>query len=71
MLVLDEPTAHLDPATAAELMRDVFAAAGERSLLLITHRQEGLALVDEIVTLDRGRIVAHDGRAERPPGRAA
>ena len=71
VLVLDEPTAHLDPATAAELMRDVFAAAGERSLLLITHRQEGLALVDEIVTLDRGRIVAHDGRAERPPGRAA
>ena len=71
VLVLDEPTAHLDPATAAELMRDVLAAAGERSLLLITHRQEGLALVDEVITLDSGRIVAHSDRVERPPGRAA
>ena len=27
--------------------------------------------VDEIVSLDSGRIVAQGGRAERPPGRAA
>jgi ATP-binding cassette, subfamily C, bacterial CydC len=51
VLVLDEPTAHLDPATAGELIRDVFAAAGGRSVLLITHRDEGLDLVDEVVTL--------------------
>jgi ABC-type multidrug transport system fused ATPase/permease subunit len=52
VLVLDEPTAHLDPATATRLMRDVLEAAGERSVLLITHRPEGLDLVDEIVALD-------------------
>ena len=51
MLVLDEPTAHLDPSTAAELMRDMFAAAGDRTVLLITHRDEGLDLVDRIQTL--------------------
>ena len=51
VLVLDEPTAHLDPETAEELMRDVFATAADRSILLITHRHEGLDLVDEIVTL--------------------
>ena len=51
ILVLDEPTAHLDPRTAAELMRDVFAAAGDRTVLLITHRSEGLDLVDRVVTL--------------------
>jgi ABC-type multidrug transport system fused ATPase/permease subunit len=33
VLVLDEPTAHLDAATAAALVRDVFAAAGERTVL--------------------------------------
>jgi thiol reductant ABC exporter CydC subunit len=54
VLVLDEPTAHLDAATAAELVRDVFRAAGDRSVVLITHRPEGLGLVDEIVTLSRG-----------------
>jgi ABC-type transport system involved in cytochrome bd biosynthesis fused ATPase/permease subunit len=51
VLVLDEPTAHLDPATADELIRDVFSAAGERTLLLITHRSEGLDLVDRVVAL--------------------
>ena len=52
ILVLDEPTAHLDPQTAEDLMRDVFTAATGRSVLLITHRPEGLDLADEIVTLE-------------------
>ncbi len=51
MLVLDEPTAHLDPNTASELVRDVFEAIPGRSVLLITHRSEGLDLVDRVVTL--------------------
>jgi thiol reductant ABC exporter CydC subunit len=51
VLVLDEPTAHLDPVTASELVDDVFAAAGDRTVLLITHRSEGLDLVDRVVTL--------------------
>jgi thiol reductant ABC exporter CydC subunit len=51
VLVLDEPTAHLDPATATELIHDVFAAARDRTLLLITHRDEGLDLVDRVATL--------------------
>jgi thiol reductant ABC exporter CydC subunit len=51
VLLLDEPTAHLDPETAEALVADVFDAAGERSVLLITHRREGLDLVDEVVAL--------------------
>ena len=51
VLVLDEPTAHLDPGTAADLIRDVFDAAGEQTVLLITHRDEGLDLVDRVVSL--------------------
>ena len=51
VLVLDEPTAHLDPVTARELVDDVFSAAGDRTVLLITHRTEGLDLVDRVVTL--------------------
>jgi thiol reductant ABC exporter CydC subunit len=51
VLVLDEPTAHLDPETAEALVHDIFAAAEGRTVLLITHRPEGLDLVDEVVTL--------------------
>ena len=51
VLLLDEPTAHLDPENAEALVRDVLMAADGRSVLLITHRPEGLDLVDEIVTL--------------------
>jgi ATP-binding cassette subfamily C protein CydC len=55
VLVLDEPTAHLDRETADELVRDVFDAAGDRAVLLITHRPEGLDLVDEVVRLPGAR----------------
>jgi ATP-binding cassette, subfamily C, bacterial CydC len=56
ILVLDEPTAHLDSLTAERLIEDVFSAAGESSVLLITHRPEGLELVDEVVALEEGSI---------------
>jgi ABC-type transport system involved in cytochrome bd biosynthesis fused ATPase/permease subunit len=55
VLVLDEPTAHLDPSTAGALMGDVLAAVDGRTVLLITHRPEGLEHIDRIVTLECGR----------------
>jgi ATP-binding cassette subfamily C protein CydC len=56
LLVLDEPVAHLDPPAASALVRDVFAAAGGRAVLLVTHRPEGLELVDDVLELSDGRI---------------
>ena len=55
VLVLDEPTAHLDPETATAVMDDVLAAAAGRTVLLISHRPEGLERMDEVVTLDACR----------------
>jgi ABC-type multidrug transport system fused ATPase/permease subunit len=49
VLLLDEPTSQLDPETAEALVRDVLAAADDRTVLLVTHRPEGLDLVDEVV----------------------
>jgi thiol reductant ABC exporter CydC subunit len=51
VLVLDEPTAHLDPPTAQALIDDVLDAAADASVLLITHRPEGLDRMDEVVTI--------------------
>ena len=55
VLVLDEPTAHLDEPTAERLLEDILSTSGERSVLLITHRPEGLDLVDEVVVLEGGK----------------
>jgi ABC-type multidrug transport system fused ATPase/permease subunit len=41
VLVLDEPTAHLDTATAAALLDDLWRDVGDRSLLLVTHGDGG------------------------------
>jgi thiol reductant ABC exporter CydC subunit len=53
VLLLDEPTAHLDPEMAEALVADVFDAARDRSILLITHRP--------IVTLSCRTAVAAAG----------
>jgi thiol reductant ABC exporter CydC subunit len=53
VMVLDEPTAHLDPSTAGDLMCDVLATVRDKAVLLITHRTEGLDLVDRVVSLER------------------
>jgi thiol reductant ABC exporter CydC subunit len=58
VLVLDEPTAHVDPETAECLVADMLKAADGRSVLLITHRPEGLDLVDEVIVLADGRRAA-------------
>jgi ABC-type multidrug transport system fused ATPase/permease subunit len=56
VLVLDEPTAHLDPLAAERLIDDVLDAAGDRTVLLITHRPEGLDRMDEVLVLDGGSV---------------
>ncbi|MDX2704080.1 thiol reductant ABC exporter subunit CydD [Streptomyces sp. PA03-6a] len=57
VLVLDEPAEHLDLATADALTADLLAATTGRTTVLITHRLTGLEEVDEILVLDRGRVV--------------
>ena len=40
VLVLDEPTEHLDEETGRALLADLFGAAGDRTVVLLTHRPE-------------------------------
>jgi thiol reductant ABC exporter CydC subunit len=63
ILVLDEPTAHLDGPTAEALVADILEEAGDRTVLLITHRREGLDLVDEVLVLREGALAARPARA--------
>ncbi|MFF0588771.1 thiol reductant ABC exporter subunit CydD [Streptomyces sp. NPDC003781] len=64
VLVLDEPAEHLDLPTADALTADLLAATEGRTSLLITHRLAGLRAVDEVIVLDRGRVVQRGTYAE-------
>ena len=56
VLILDEPTAHLDPETRAALTADLLALTAGRATLLITHELAGLDQVDEVIVLDHGKV---------------
>ena len=56
VLVLDEPTAHLDPDNRKAISHDLLAATQGHATLLITHDLDGLDQVDEILVLDGGKV---------------
>jgi ATP-binding cassette, subfamily C, bacterial CydC len=63
-LILDEPTAHLDPDSRRALTRDLLRATAGRATLLITHDLDGLDQVDEIVVLRHGKVVRRGSYGE-------
>jgi ATP-binding cassette subfamily C protein CydCD len=56
-LILDEPTAHLDPQTEADLQAATQALLHGRSALIIAHRLQTITQADKIVVLENGRVV--------------
>ena len=63
VLILDEPTANLDPVTEKRVLDTLFKIMRGKTSLLITHRLVGLENMDEIIVLDHGRIAergSHD-----------
>jgi ATP-binding cassette subfamily C protein CydC len=57
LLVLDEPTANLDPSTERKLLEEAYELMRDRATLVITHRLVRMDDMDEILVLDGGRIV--------------
>ncbi|MGM1017847.1 MAG: thiol reductant ABC exporter subunit CydC [Actinomycetota bacterium] len=57
VLVLDEPTAGVDPDASAALLADLLRAAGSQSVLLISHVDPPAGTVDRVVRIEAGRTV--------------
>jgi len=57
ILLLDEPTANLDPLTELAVLRSIHNLMQGRSTLLVTHRLVGMDWMDEILVLQAGQIV--------------
>lgn len=66
VLLLDEPTASLDPAAAGEIEVLIEAAHGRATKIVLVTHDVGQArrLADEVVFLHRGRLVEHTPAAE-------
>lgn len=64
VLVLDEPTNSMDNTTEDTFKKRFEKWGGNKTLVLVTHRASLLALVDRIIIMDGGRIIA-DGPKDR------
>nr|WP_197978931.1 MULTISPECIES: thiol reductant ABC exporter subunit CydC [unclassified Microbacterium] len=70
VLVLDEPTAGVDPAASDALLHDLLGAVGrDRAVVLVSHVEVPAGLVDREVRLEGGRVVAgvRERARQRPP----
>ena len=56
-LILDEPTASLDPIAEAEVYSSFNEIVGDRTAVYISHRLSSCRFCDEIIVFDQGRIV--------------
>ncbi|MEZ4597117.1 MAG: hypothetical protein R3C32_09945 [Chloroflexota bacterium] len=58
VVILDEPTSHLDARSEATIGAAIRALSQDRTVLLISHRRLVAAVADRVVTLADGRAAA-------------
>ena len=57
MIVLDEPTAAIDPLEEAEIYRKFAEISKDKTAFIVTHRLGSAKIADRIIVMERGRIV--------------
>jgi ATP-binding cassette, subfamily C, bacterial CydD len=62
LVLLDEPTAHLDQATARQILADVETLTAGRTVLLVSHREYGPIRPTRVLRLNQGRMVREEAR---------
>lgn len=60
LLILDEPTAALDPLAESEVYRHFSALTEGRTAIFISHRMSSSVFCDKILVIDQGRVSAFD-----------
>ncbi|MES9971427.1 MAG: type I secretion system permease/ATPase [Candidatus Thiodiazotropha sp.] len=64
VLMLDEPSNSMDNSTEAILKRQLSVYAKDKTLILVTHRSSLLDLVDRLIVIDAGRVIADGPKAQ-------
>ena len=63
LLLLDEPTAHLDAASESAITEIIATLSRSATAILASHSPALLAICDRVITLDRGRLILAESRA--------
>ena len=63
-VILDEPTAFLDPLTEADILQEVLEATNGKLLIFVTHRLSFARQADQILYLKNGMIAEHGTHEE-------
>lgn len=63
ILLLDEPTSSMDNSTENAFKARLGEIAHGKTMILVTHRNSMLSLVDRLIVLDRGKVVADGPKA--------
>ncbi len=64
ILLLDEPTSAMDSNTEMAVMKNIMIAAKDKTVILVTHRGILVDLVERVVVMDSGKIIADGPREE-------
>lgn len=65
VLLLDEPTAHLDDDASRAVERLIVGRTAEQTFVVVSHRPETIRLADRVIRVDGGRVVADDRASAR------
>ncbi|KGO32504.1 hypothetical protein Q757_00675 [Oenococcus alcoholitolerans] len=59
-MILDEPTASLDPRSEYALFQKFVSIASDKTVFFITHRLNSVTIADKVLVLNQGKVVAFD-----------
>ncbi|MBZ7979193.1 type I secretion system permease/ATPase [Campylobacter sp. RM12642] len=64
IMLLDEPTNQIDTQTEAKVINNLKEACKDKTLIVITHKQSLLSLVDRIIVIDNAKVVLDGSKEE-------
>lgn len=57
ILILDDPVSQVDPETGTDIIQTIRGMAGQKTIIIVSHRLSAVSYADQIISLDQGRIV--------------
>jgi ATP-binding cassette subfamily B protein len=64
LLVLDDPISQVDLETGTKIINTIRASAGQKTIIIVSHRLSAVSYADQIISLDQGRIVESGTHAQ-------